>query len=117
MFALPSMEVETSVPEPAVQPRGKWRRVAVAAGAFVTVLYALTTLGHWNATLPQGTDSTWLRQLHELFRTDAIFGRDVIWTFGPYGFLYAFTTPATAMYVLIGRAFLAISCGLALWTI
>jgi hypothetical protein len=111
------MEAEVTSSTPPVTEVSKPRRILGVVCSGVVLIYALTVMGHWNASLPGGTDSSWMRQLHEVFLHDVVFGRDLIWTFGPWGFLYYFATPQTLPFVLVGRAFLAFSCWLGLWAL
>lgn len=51
------------------------------------VVWGVITCLPWGApSLEFDADSAWQFQLAQTWRSDAVFGRDVVWTYGPWGF-------------------------------
>ncbi|MDR5786621.1 hypothetical protein P9281_08695 [Caballeronia sp. LP003] len=68
--------------------------------------------------MPQsGLDASWNYALNEAFARNSVFGKDLVFTFGPLGSVYTgMYHPATDLSMLIGTAIVAIGliCGMAL---
>lgn len=77
---------------------------ALRRGLCVTGLALVIALWHmsWNPKLPDTMlDTSWEMALHHAFATDMRFGKDIIFTFGPYGFaLTRLYVPATFGWML-----------------
>jgi hypothetical protein len=65
--------------------------------------YALSVFVPW---IPRSwsppCNNSWALVLHEAFVERAVFGSDVVFTFGPFGFLYFGATPDTYLFTLLG---------------
>ena len=107
-----------SAPEPAAAParwpRGAWW--AVAAG--LTVALALLLLVPWEPWIPSGDiDRSYTQALHLAFAQGLRFGREVVFTLGPWGLLYAGYTPQTSSVCLAAWLLLAAAWGWGAWTL
>jgi len=61
-------------------------------------------------------DDSWMQVLHTAFQQQWQFGRDIVFTFGPWGFLYGGFDPATSIVSIIVWAALALIFGWAGWS-
>ena len=90
-------------------------------GVAITIAAALLVIstGPWAPTMPEAElDPSWMTMLHEAYARHLVFGRDVVYTFGPFGF--AFTEqfhPVTFALHLAIRALLAVGAVLGLATL
>src|SRR5205085_6748630 len=62
-------------------------------------------------------DDSWIQMLHFAFAKVLQFGRDIVFTFGPWGFLYGGYNPATYSISVIVWAVLAAVCWWAAWRV
>lgn len=60
-------------------------------------------------------DSSWMQVLHLAFKEHWQFGRDIVFTFGPWGFLYGGYDPATHLVSVIAWTFLSVVFWWAAW--
>jgi hypothetical protein len=60
-------------------------------------------------------NNSWALVLHDAFIKRAAWGTDVVFTFGPYGFLYYGATPQTFFLTLIGWLLLGTGFSIAVW--
>src|SRR5205085_9894446 len=54
-------------------------------------------------------DDAWIRVLHMAFAERLQFGRDIVFTFGPWGFLYGGYTPASHLILAVAWAVRAVA--------
>src|SRR5262245_21139988 len=81
---------------PAVSPGGitadesALRRLSWVALGAVTALYAVAIVPPWTSEASSSflLDTSWVLALHHAFASSLAFGRDVVFTFGPWGFLF-----------------------------
>lgn len=67
-----------------------------------TSIVALLSMFPWPYDDPDiGPDYSFLLVLHKVFGTDVVFGRELIVTFGPWGFLYGGYEPSTRWVVIV----------------
>lgn len=80
------------------------------------VFYCLSVFVPW---VPRSwrppCNNSWALALHDAFAKSAEFGSDVVFTFGPYGFLYFGSTPHTYALTIIGWAVMAVGYCVAVW--
>lgn len=82
----------------------------------VFVFYCLSVFVPWVPRSWQPPcNNSWVLALHDAFVNSADFGSDVVFTFGPYGFLYFGSTPQTYALTVIGWATLAAGYCVAVW--
>lgn len=83
-------------------------RLFVCLAALITSAAVLVPL---NPAIPlSGLDASWVYALNEAVAQGFVFGRDIVFTFGPYSFLYSWSYhPATEALALGGGAFLALT--------
>ncbi|MBR8829590.1 MAG: hypothetical protein N5P05_001461 [Chroococcopsis gigantea SAG 12.99] len=83
----------------------------------VLVAYAMLMSGVWSPNeFGYILDESFQVVLHEIFRTDIQFGRDFIYTYGPYGILQTSKAfPDTYAYLLGGRLLIGMSFAVGLW--
>src|SRR6266567_8627699 len=62
-------------------------------------------------------DDSWIQMLHFAFVERLQFGRDIVFTFGPWGFLYGGYHPATYLISIIAWAVLAVVFWWAAWRV
>ena len=62
-------------------------------------------------------DRSWIQMLHMAFTERLQFGRDIVFTFGPWGFLYGGYHPATYLISIIVWAVLAVVFWWAAWRV
>ncbi len=87
----------------------------LALGAAVAFLCLMPWTPHAVGT---GLDPSWRWLLHDAWQRDLVFGRDIIFTFGPFGFLFTETYhPATYGLMLAIFAPLVLILTWALWRI
>lgn len=60
-------------------------------------------------------DDSWMQVLHVAFLEHWQFGRDIVFTFGPWGFLYGGYDPATHLISVAAWSFLSVSFWQATW--
>src|SRR5512146_1576007 len=76
----------------------RWRLTAV-----LFFLYGFAVLVPWvSIQYPNELDTSWNLVIHRAFTLHEVFGRDIIYTAGPWGILYAGYDPATFPYVIGG---------------
>jgi hypothetical protein len=73
------------------------RRLAAAA----SLLYALNVIVAWRPQYTGDVDDSWIYPLHLAFANGWQFGRDIAFTYGPWGFLTAGFAPQTIGTLLI----------------
>lgn len=85
------------------EPSAQVKRLLRFLGAASSLLFAIACfvppnpLGHYNAV-----EDSWIQVLHFAFLKHLQFGRDIVFTFGPWGFLYSGYQPGThAISVLV----------------
>ncbi|MBB5753885.1 hypothetical protein [Prosthecomicrobium pneumaticum] len=88
-------------------------RAALSIAGLVLVLAGTLPLA---PTMPSaGLDPSWRIAINEAVARGLVFGRDVLFTFGPYGSIYTQVYhPATDTMMLAGTALLAVAFGLGL---
>src|SRR4030095_15021986 len=87
------------------------------AAAIVAIIYALAILVPWNARiLPvsarvlQMTDPSWQMALHEAFVHRLQHGRQIVFTYGPWGFILTrMYHPGTYRWMLLAWAIIALT--------
>lgn len=99
-------------PKPQGSPLIRW---CVGAGALVYVLtlfvpYALPVAGG-------EVDRSWMQVLHFAFEHHLQWGRDIVFTFGPWGFLYGGYAPATHTLSMFAWVALALVFGWSAWRV
>ena len=95
--------------------RSLWLKALCAC--FVT--YAvLMTLPFDAKPFSAGLDESYMAALNVAFATNIQFGKDLVYTYGPYGLLHHFRYfPQTYHSVVLGRLFLGVVMGVGLWRI
>ncbi len=95
--------------------------LSVKRGAVITIAAALLIIstGPWVPTMPEAElDPSWMTMLHEAYARHFVFGRDIIYTYGPLGFASTVQFhPATFALHLAIRALLAVGAVLGLATL
>ncbi len=89
-------------------------RVVIAASlcfAVVTLTYAPRNIE------PNSLTDSWLCVLHRAFVQHAVWGRDIVFTYGPWGFVFGGTRSETLAWWLAARLLLAGTCWYAMWRI
>ena len=77
-----------SVPPPAADPGGKKRYIfGIVAGLGILYLCLMTFSAPRFSSVKPGLDESWEWALNAVTQTNYIFGRDVVFTYGPLGFL------------------------------
>jgi hypothetical protein len=66
---------------------------------------------------PNIVDDAWIQMLHMAFAERLQFGRDIVFTFGPWGFLYGGYHPATHWISVVAWAVLALVFWWAAWRV
>jgi hypothetical protein len=82
--------------------------------AAITILllgHAMLVLVPWQPFLPRvNLDSSWLLINSYAFKKKWLYGKDIIWPYGPLGFLFGFPiVPESFVALLIGRSIMAVS--------
>src|SRR5690348_10717885 len=91
-----------------------WIGVALLSAAFA----GLALVPWRTAPFSVNLDYSWQLALNVAFADRLAFGRDVVFTYGPLGLLYAATCyPPTARIRLLVRIALAVALWLGLWTV
>src|SRR6266446_8928629 len=91
------------------QVRALTKTLATWLAATTSLLFAVSRflptgrLGGYNIV-----DDAWIQTLHMAFAERLQFGRDIVFTFGPWGFLYGGYHPATHSISVIVWAVLAV---------
>ena len=97
----------------------RWERIGRFLGAVVALLLVLAAYLPWHPqTLVLRPLASWRIGLNEAFACGMRFGVDVVFTYGPWGFLCEACNqyhPATFAWMVLGRLFLASALFLALW--
>ena len=83
-------------------------------GALLSLLVLLTLLAKfvpWSPTMPgPGLDPAWRFGVNQAVAQGLVFGKDLVFTFGPYGAIYTLVYgPATDLLAMAGSIYLAIS--------
>ena len=85
------------------------------------LLFAIYVLSVFVPWVPRSwqppCNNAWVLVLHDAFLGQAAFGSDVVWTFGPYGFLYFGAVPQTYLLTLFGWVLFSAAYGLVVWRI
>jgi hypothetical protein len=100
------------------QLRAYTKTLAMWLAAVTSLLFALSRF------LPSGraggynvVDDSWIQMLHMAFAERLQFGRDIVFTFGPWGFLYGGSHPATYSISVGVWAVLAVVFWWAAWRV
>ena len=100
------------------QLRGYTKTVATLVAAITSFIFTFSRF------LPTGRvrgysvlDDAWIEMLHTAFAERLQFGRDIVFTFGPWGFLYCGYHPATYLLSVIAWAVLAAVFWWAAWRV
>lgn len=83
----------------------------------IGLLYAftLTVFVPWAPALPSvELDASWYLVLHWAFLNGLDFGSDIVFTYGPWGFLFQGYHPSTFIYSVIAWTFIATVCFMAM---
>jgi hypothetical protein len=101
-----------------VELRALTKTLAKWLAAVTSLLFAFSRF------LPSGrqggyniVDDTWIQMLHMAFAERLQFGRDIVFTFGPWGFLYGGYHPATYLISVVVWAVLAAVFWWAAWRV
>jgi len=92
---------------------------AVTALAALTALYALSVLVPWNPNTSfsaRPLDAGWIYAMHLGWLDGRDFGRELTFTYGPYGFIHMGYLPGTYVWVLVIKSAIALSVWFAIWT-
>jgi len=102
-----------AVPTSAIRSTSWW--LALAA----LVLAALVMFVPWRPVVSVDTlDASWAMGLNDAFATGKRFGQTIVFTMGPYGFLYPqFYHPATIVLLIASWVTYAVAMALLLWAI
>jgi len=89
------------------------QRILVYAGYAIIFLFSIAVFVPLNPVMPElGLDPSWRYAINEAVAQKLVFGRDLIFTFGPYASIYTKVYhPATDQFMLAGAACLAIGYG------
>lgn len=91
LSTMPNQEVPHATPQNVLSPSPQEARVRVGmrrAAWFFGWVFMLLRVMNWNPYLPMlGVDSSWVYFLHDSWGRGAVFGRDIVFTYGPYGFV------------------------------
>ena len=72
----------------ALYPGNTTHRIAAGTGKGILLLFiALISFPYRFSPIDTGLDPSWIFAINYFFDNNFIFGRDVIWTYGPLGFL------------------------------
>ena len=84
-------------------------RIALSLFLGVTVLAVFIPL---NPSMPvPGLDTSWMFAMNQAVSQRLVFGRDIVFTFGPYASIYTeLYHPATDRMMILGSLFLALTC-------
>ncbi len=86
---------------------------------FFQTFFTLYTLSVFVPWVPRSwqppCNNSWALVLHNAFVRRATFGTDVIFTFGPYGFLYYGATPQTYLFTLLGWILISLGYAIIVW--
>src|SRR5665213_2768457 len=94
-----------------------WASMVRWLAAFTALVYTLVQFFP-NAPLSAPTiDYSWMQTLHAAFEQHWQFGRDIVFTFGPWGFLYGGYYPPTFVTSVIVWAMLAVVFWWAGWRV
>lgn len=88
--------------EPSIRKFFRWLGVASSLLFTIVCFVPANPLGHYNAV-----EDSWIHVLHFAFLKHLQFGREIVFTFGPWGFLYAGYQPDThviSVFVWLGLA-------------
>ncbi len=87
-------------------------------GLAIFTFYVLTVFVPWAPrSWRPPCNNSWALILHDAFVKNAAFGSDVVFTFGPYGFIYFGSTPQTYFLTLAGWLVLSLGFVFAVWEI
>ncbi len=89
-----------------------WRvRVFAVALSLLVLMTLLAKFVPWSPAMPSaGLDPSWRFGVNQAVEQGLIFGRDVVFTFGPYASIYTLIySPATDWMALTGSIYLALS--------
>lgn len=86
---------------------------------FLFILFAVFLSIHWQPFgFTSSLDESWNAALNRAFAEEIQFGKDFVYTYGPYGFLLAPRSfPETFNDILVGRVFVGLLMGIGLWTL
>ncbi len=100
---------------------GRMRRTSPRLRALATSIFLIVAslfLIPWNpGAPPDGLDRAWELALHVAFLRELAFGRDLIFSFGPWGFLWRGYHPSTYAMTIFGWAFFSFVFVESLWRI
>jgi hypothetical protein len=95
---------------------GRWKRLLPWAAGTASLLYALACFVPWRPPKTYGAiEDSWILSLHLAFRDHLQFGSDLVFSMGPWGFLYGGYHPATHLVAVITWSALAVVFWLAAW--
>jgi hypothetical protein len=94
------------------------RLVTYAAGA-ITLIYVLCLWVPWRPQpmMQWGLDAAWMLALHEAFAKGWDFGRQIVFTYGPWGFICYGFHEATQRWQILAWVFLAVAFWAGAWAI
>ena len=83
------------------------------------VLYAIFLTVHWQPFgFSSNLDESWNAALNRAFAAEMQFGKDFVYTYGPYGFLLAPRSfPETYSDLMVGRLFIGLVMGIGLFSL
>jgi len=95
-------------------------KIKVHLGGWICpVLFAFYTLSVFVPWVPRSwqppCNNSWVLVLHDAFLKKEAFGTDVVFTFGPYGFLYFGAMPQTYLLTLAGWILIGAGYAVAVW--
>lgn len=102
------LEPITTVTPAELSPKQRivWR---IVIGLLFT--YAMTLFVPWEPVLPPvELDASWYMILHWAFLKGLDFGTEVVFTYGPWGFIFQGYHPSTFIYTLIGWTLITCVC-------
>ena len=99
-----------------ITPAGFFEKTPKTAIIIMIYIAAFALLFPFNPTMPSaGLDPSWVLGMNQAMAQGMIFGRDIIFTFGPYSFLYTNGYhPATANLMFLSSFYLSLCYALAL---
>lgn len=93
-------------------------RVLERAIIAASLCFAIVTLAYAPRNIePTSLTDSWLSVLHRAFAKHAVWGRDIVFTYGPWGFVFGGTRSETLAWWLAARVLLAGACWYALWRV
>jgi hypothetical protein len=107
---------KTGEEEPAVEADGFGMKLARGICFAVVLLFAQDVLIPWNTTFSSSLlDASWCLALHWAHVYGVDFGHDFVFTFGPWGFVYAGYMPNTFTLTVLAWSLFAVTFVAGLW--